>query len=354
MSTLLDYAFPVSVIETPPDADLSYLKRLAIAVIAKNGTDTKSVICYSVDDVTANTGNASAAEAFKKLNSITLLMAPTLAEIDALISDDYYTIVVSEDFDEASADAWRPDFRGVIASVSSTSAGAIKATITNTQQRKKAREALANNKYKLLEANARKDTASVETFTKSRTKAANDLAKLPHRCAFLDADYNSAGAVFAFASLLSSTFWRGQQFVTGDEKYHSVLTVGEAETLYDSRVSFYLKDEQYGTRLSFFGAGGESITTPYIEEQVKVTIQSEGLKFIATENPKKTETTQIRLTNYLNNSLGEFMQYPTDYLNKADIELFDLGTRFELSGVMNINAASDLWRVRIEATQGEG
>ena len=353
MGVLLDFTMPITANQPPPQGSTAHLKKLAVIVKGKDPAANQTVVCYNVDEIAAVTDNTSVLEVFKALNSITLVISPTLA--DAVVSDnDYYTLVISEDFEEAEAAAYKPTFSGVLASIATSNEVASKGASKHNSQRTSAEKALKAASESLIEALKNKDKLAIERFTKSRNKAQNDISNLPNRCVFLDAEYSAKGCIFAFSKLLSGSFWRGQQYIQSDDSYYSVSDLGEAESLFESRVSFYLNDSQYGTRLAFFAAGGNSITTPYILEQLKIELQSSALIYINQYQPKKTETTRINLEAELNDRLKDYMQTPTDYLDKkSKVKVFDIGERFILNASIDLIVASDLWRIKAEVMEVE-
>lgn len=162
--------------------------------------------------------------------------------------------------------------------------------------------------------------------------------------------------LYAFGSLLSAGSWANQQYIP-------VVTIngspaedlGTAELLFDERLSFYLNDEEQGTRLAFFVAGGLSITTPYINEELKVVMQSNMLNFMSTNQPMNIETNRLLLEQrgkkIINQYVGDGLLDP-DGVNTLTITKGD--EVFIVDGEMETTEAVALWRVDIDAKQNTG
>lgn len=363
---LLDYACPFSEVEPSPDVNLAYLKNVAVLVTAltvkpktpkANPPVPYEVEVYSTEEVALHTDNTEVNALFSAgLNKLTLIVTDTLANADALINDEhYFTLGISGDFDETTATAFTPsDFAGVVYSTASTKGGAIK----GMQSHVSTKQALTKNLETIL--NKVKGTKKKDErgeFLNDYNKAASDLANQHNRCVFLDTNYNTTGSHFAFGKLLSGTYWRDQQYIVGEnsELWTVATELGEAESLFDARVSFWLGDDEYGTRLGFFGAGGEGITYPYVKEEIKKITQSAGLKYLTLNKPRKTQSEIIRLEDNLNDAVSPYTEAPYYYLDgEADnrIKLYKSQERYTVTGQMTTTIGEPIWRVKIEALQG--
>ena len=308
---LLDYAFPISTTEPTPDVNLGYLKKCA-AMVKPNGdfTSAYAIEVYNADDCKKYTENVSILKLFTGgLSAITLIVTDTLANADSLCDDSkFFTIGISGDFEESEAKAFAPtEYKGVMFS-----------TITD---------------------------ASNVTQPKNTTY-------------FLDKGYNTEGSFFAFGSFLSGTYWRDMQYLEaakGSDDWTAAETLGEANTLFDDGVSFWIKDDEYGTRLGFFGCGSNAIAYPYIKEEINREIQSGGLKYLTVNQALKTSTERVRLEDYLNSIIKPYELAPYSYLDPDkdnEIKLFDSNERYVMNGQMFTNVAEPLWRVKIEAIEG--
>ena len=196
----------------------------------------------------------------------------------------------------------------------------------------------------------------VQAFTTHQNSFITDNANQDNTCLFFEntGSYSTARCyygLFAFGSLLSSNAWRNQQYISITEANGSpVDDEGEADTLFDDRGSFYLTDDEQGTRLAFFVAGGKSITTPYINREVQVFMQSDMLSYLSANQPYNIETSRRRLEQIGGNVLTDYLD---DGLLDPDgdnfITITTSNEQFIVNGELTTAEAVALWRVRIDA-----
>lgn len=105
MKILLDYFFPISVIEPTPQASTAFLKQVCIVVNPKSGVDPDEVtLCTSMAAVAALTDNTEAQQLFNAgMNRVYVLTANDLdlATILAAEGSQFFTLLISSDFDDA-------------------------------------------------------------------------------------------------------------------------------------------------------------------------------------------------------------------------------------------------------------
>lgn len=358
---LLDYAFPFNEIEGTPDVNLAYLHKVAVGV-KPNQTlaEPYAVEVYNPEEAKLHTDNVAIDKLFAGgLNRITLIVTDTLDNGDALLTtDDFFTFGISGDFDESEATAFSPStFTGVVYSTATTKTAAISLAKAQAEQKQKLEQQMVTQELKIRAAKA--GSKERTTAANAYAKAAGELAKMPNRCVFYDEGYNTEGSHFAFGKLLSGTYWRDQQYIqaaSGSSDWWTATDLGEAESLFDAGVSFWLSDDEYGVRLGFFGVGGNGITYPYIKEEIKRIVQSDGVKYLSINQSKKTQTERIRLEDYLNASIKPYLFAPYYYLNPTStnqIKLYDSNERYILTGQMHTDITDPIWRVKIEAIQGD-
>lgn len=165
-----------------------------------------------------------------------------------------------------------------------------------------------------------------------------------------EGDESSYFSTFSFGNLLSGANWRNQQYIPTTGAGHPVQELGLADSLFDDRISFYLTDDEQGTRLAFFVAGGKSITTPYINRELQVVMQSDMLNFLAANQPMNIETNRRLLEQvgqgvidtYLDNAL-------LDPVGENSITITESAEAFIVNGNMTTTEAEALWRVEIDA-----
>lgn len=109
---------------------------------------------------------------------------------------------------------------------------------------------------------------------------AAEFAAVENQVGFYALDDNGAGTMFfAFGSLLASTSWNNQQYISmpfDDE----VDELGEALALFEDKVSFTINDDEFSKRLALFAVGGKAIVAPYIIKDLCINIQSKALTWI--------------------------------------------------------------------------
>lgn len=310
---LLDYAFKFSEVTGTQKADLSYLKNLAVIVKSKTAGGASPSIheITSAEDAAQYTNATDLAALFAGgMNIVTLIVCDAIGDAtSALDSTNQYTALIDNEWTAVEIEGLDvTGFDGVIA-------------------------------------------AAFGDKTKAETYAAEK-----NHCAFLDATSpKSYGMYYAFANLLSGTYWRDQQYIqVTSNDVTTVADLGEAETLFTDKISFYLGDDQYGKRLGFFGAGGLAITQHYINEEIKRITQSTGVNYLALNQPRNISISRILLENALQDKVDEYKLPPYQYLDPAGINEIVLTTSneaFVLNGQMTTRVAEPIWRVKVEARQ---
>lgn len=192
--------------------------------------------------------------------------------------------------------------------------------------------------------------------------ASNDLAFLEaqaaieNRVAFYKSGTNGAkNLCFAFGKLLSNTLdWTNQQYVTmpfADD----VDSVGEAENLFDLRISFVIQDQQYGTRLALFCAGGVAIVAPYIIRNLEIDMQSKGLQYVSANQPAYTKKhaalLQDELDKIINGSPDARGYVQKGWIESGSVQVLLEQDDFVATGLINVKKPRALWRIVGTITQ---
>lgn len=312
---LLDYAIPFSQVTTLPPPNYGHLHKLAVVVQHDvPGTTADATLVSDPAELPALTAFAPELEgAFDGgLPSITLIRVDDVAaDLPALIDgkeNEFFTLfghqsVVLADF-LAASEGWL----GVRGSVSN-------------------------------------DPADV------------DIPKQARVCLFgnLGPTISSYNPLLAFGSLLSGARWRNQQYMSTTETTGLITTKGICEALFDERVSFWLQDDDNGNRLGFFGAGGESITTPYINEEVQLNVQYQMANYVTVNQPFNVAVSRASLARLGNKLVGEYIDI--GYLDpdaQNIVTITDAAETFVVSGALVISPSVALWRVRMDAYQTQG
>ena len=175
-------------------------------------------------------------------------------------------------------------------------------------------------------------------------------AAIANRCAFHTTTANKAKNMFyAFGKLLSNSLnWRNQQYITmplADD----VATLGDAEALFDSKISFVISDSEFAERLSLFACGGKAIVAPYIERNLQVDMQSKALQYISANQPGYTKTQAALLEDELKKVIDEYID--VEWIEAGTVEVDLLEDNFVASGNINIAEPKALWRIFAEMRQ---
>lgn len=312
---LLNYAVSFTEISGTSQVKTSYLRKAAFICKASNDSNTGLILCSTPEQVTAVTDNTDALSFLSQVGGvyiIALASADLLIDAQSIIYDNqyqFYTLVLSSDYTDTAKLNHGLDFMGVIA-------------------------------------------ATFETQANAKTFAA-----VSDQCAGLsEVDFENAGdgISFAFGSLLSNKVnWKNQQYVeyTGNPIF-AAQSVGDASNLFDDRITFYTEDDDQGVRLSFFAAGGEAITLPYVSEELKLLIQSDALQFISTNQPLNTQTMRRELQNFLQGRVNDFID--DGYLDpdgNNQIVVTKSNEQFYVNGELSVKYADPIWRMAVEATK---
>lgn len=104
---LLDYVFPVSVITPTPAASTAFLKQVCVVAKPKSGQEGnvgELYECTSMTQVAVRTNNTNAQQLFNAgMAKVFVLLADDL-DLEAFMDEhgqQFYTVIVSDDFDEA-------------------------------------------------------------------------------------------------------------------------------------------------------------------------------------------------------------------------------------------------------------
>jgi hypothetical protein len=175
-------------------------------------------------------------------------------------------------------------------------------------------------------------------------------AAISNRCAFHTTSSNKAkNMCYAFGKLLSNSLsWKNQQYVSmavADD----VATVGDAEALFDDRISFVISDDQYGHRLAMFCCGGEAIVAPYIIKNLEIDLQSSALSYVSGNQPAYTLTQAALLEDELQKVMNEYIA--SEEIENGTVQVLLEEENFVGSAYMNIAKPKALWRILGEMRQ---
>lgn len=198
---------------------------------------------------------------------------------------------------------------------------------------------------------------AVRCFSDVDKQTCVDNAKTANVCAFFEngTTKNAYKMLFAFGSFLAATLWRNQQYIPSTSESGAVKTVGDAESLYDDRVSFFLTGDSSGTRLGFFVVGGLSMTTPYVAKELELSMQFEMTNYLTVNQPYNVELSRASLARIGNKQVKVYLDaglLDDDEINA--ISITKSTETFEVNGELTTAPAIALWRIKISAFQTQG
>lgn len=154
---------------------------------------------------------------------------------------------------------------------------------------------------------------------------------------------------YAFGKLLSNSLnWSNQQYITmplADD----VDTLGEAESLFDDKISFVLDDTQFGKRLGLFSAGGKAIVAPYIKRNLEIDMQSAALTYVSGNQPAYTKVQAALIEDELEKVIASYIS--RGWIEDGTVSVLLEQTNFVASGYINIAEPGALWRIVGEIRQ---
>lgn len=307
MKILLDYFFPITQIEPIPSASTAFLKQICLVVNPASGvTINVPTLCTTMAQVEALTDNEDAQSLFDAgLTRIYVLPSADLDLADVLASDgsNFFTLAISSDFDDTDLGSLDiGSWKGVVGFASETEA--------------------------LLD---------VEVLKKNRsgflTNATNGVKNMLH----------------AFGKLLlNQTNWLNQQYISMPEA-GEVVNLGDANNLFDKRISFVMNDSEYGNRLGFFAAGGQAIVAPYIIRNLEIDMQSAALQYIANNMPQYTLTEAALVEDELQKVILSYIE--RGWLEDGSVSVRLEQQNFVASGYIEVPQPKAMWRIFGELRQ---
>ena len=152
---------------------------------------------------------------------------------------------------------------------------------------------------------------------------AGDQAVIEKRVAFLSNGSNKGkNMCYAFGKLLSNALnWNNQQYISMPVS-DDVDTLGEANALFDDKISFVITDDEYSNRLALFAAGSKAIVAPYITRNIEIDLQSKALQYISGNQPQYTKKQATLLE-------GELKDVIQGYVDRQWIEAGTVEVKLE-------------------------
>jgi hypothetical protein len=305
---LLNYVLNITENIPTPAADTSFLKRAVVVCKPITGVANGFYTITNRQQFQDYTANTSVYSLFDGgLNIVYLVTIGDLANLGNMLADkldDFYTILISEDYTTAELDTLDVGaFEGVVG------------------------------------------------YTFNDEALAKEYVTTEKRVGFYGlAENGSKNMMFAFGSLLSVNTWTNQQYIQCPVS-DGIVDIGTCELYFADRVSFVLTSKQYGNRLAFFSAGKKAITEPYLKREIEIKLQSSALNYIALNKPTYTPKQATLLGAYLYDRV--INQYIINNLlewGEITITLDPTGN-YEATGVIRIPEPKALWRILATLTE---
>lgn len=177
------------------------------------------------------------------------------------------------------------------------------------------------------------------------------FAAVENQCGFFTKAANGANNMFyAFGSMLSNAAnWRNQQYISMPLN-DDVDELGEANALFDNKVSFVIHDDEFANRLALFACGGKAIVAPYILKNLRLDMQSKAVQWISANQPqytlKNASLLEARLQEDVINSY-----IARGLIESGSVEITLVEDNFVANGDISVPEPKALWRVVNEMTQ---
>lgn len=182
---------------------------------------------------------------------------------------------------------------------------------------------------------------------------------IANRCGFYGSSTNGAkNMCYAFGSLLANpSDWKNQQYISMPYD-DDVEVLGTAEGYFDDRISFVITDDEFGSRLSLFAAGGFSIVAPYIIRNLEIDSQSKALQYISGNQPGYTFTHAALMEDELQKIIdgdgienGDPGYIGKGWLTAGDIAVTLEDDDFVATASISVPKPRSMWRINGTLTQ---
>lgn len=405
---LLDYFFKITTIEPTPAASTAFLKQVCVVAKPKDGVEPGSVtLCTSTAAVAALTDNADIQRLFDAgMSRVYVLLSDDLNLVDLMAAhaSKFFTLLISSDFVDADiiaspATLTKADltFTAIengyagndlsIEFLDTVSAGSEVATLVSGKISVAMEGGVSTATQIKAALDANEDIAALITTTIASGQGAvaqaafaeddleggdglsfgifkgvigvsstdddflADQAVIANRCAFHTTSSNKGKNMFyAFGKLLSNSLnWKNQQYIQmplADD----VDELGEAENLFDLRISFVMSDDEYGDRLGFFVCGGKAITAPYIKRNLEIDVQSALLSYVSANQPAYTNTEAALIEDEAQKVLDSYIDVKR-WIDSGSVEILLEQDNFVASGYFTVSEPKALWRIAGQITQ---
>jgi hypothetical protein len=146
---------------------------------------------------------------------------------------------------------------------------------------------------------------------------------------------------YAFGKVLSAATWKNQQFIEMPFS-DDVVTLGQADSLFEGHTSFVLTSEEYGNRLAFFG-NARAIVAPYVLKEIEILTQGKAVTYISANQPNYSIKEAVLLEGALNTVITPYITADIITSGKTTITLVE--DNFVANGEIVLAEPRALWRV---------
>ncbi len=197
--------------------------------------------------------------------------------------------------------------------------------------------------------------AGIKAYSTSDKTKAEELNQTD--TAFYDANGSYSGCYEQFGRYLSQVYWRNNQYYVLDSSNpaSTVSTVGEADELFNKRISFYLNGSD-GPTLGFFGNAGNAITKAYLNRLIRLETQEAITSYIQTNEPNDTAVQRVNIEEAAMAVISKYEQYPYFYLDSEKnnyINIVKSSDMYYVDGEAEIKVAVPIWRSKIAVREAE-
>lgn len=315
-----------SVIETPAVAASKHIGNLTFTAKAA-GTGGNSITVALLDDATAGSEIAHASG-----NAITIHMesgVSTANQILAAINESVSTTALVS----AAVDSGQGSTAQTAAGSQNLAGGAAAITSAGTGVQVGTWEGIIGV------SSADADVCEAQAVVEDRV------------CFFTSETNGAKNLMYAFGKLLSNASnWLNQQYITMPFD-DGVDTLGDANSLFDDKVSFVLDDDEFGLRLALFAVGGKAIVAPYILKNLRVDMQSAALTWISGNQPQYTVKEAALLETRLQEDVINAQYINRNLITAGTVEISLVNDNFVANGEIDVAEPKALWRVFNEMRQ---
>ncbi|MBD0785778.1 hypothetical protein HUO09_05455 [Vibrio sp. Y2-5] len=200
-----------------------------------------------------------------------------------------------------------------------------------------------------------------ENFSGIKAYSASDKSKAEELSqtdtVFYDDKGSYSGCYEQFGRFLSQVYWRNNQYYVLDSANpaSTVSTVGEADDLFNKRISFYLNGSD-GPTLGFFGNAGHAITKAYLNRLIRLETQEAITSYIQTNEPNDTAVQRVNIEEAAMAIISKYEHYPYFYLDSDKdnyINIVKSSDMYYVDGEAEVKVADPIWRAQISVREAQ-